>query len=96
MDKPNIDNVITYLSADACRNIEGFCEKIRIIIRKIGGTGGLGNNRTNGDHPNYSIVETGYNIDRVVETIKKTNCVSNLSQKTRPWDSQQNKMEPTK
>ena len=30
--------------------------------QRIGtGTGGIGNNRTNGDHPNYSIVEIGQN-----------------------------------
>ena len=28
------------------------------------GTGGLGNKRTSGDHPNYSIVEIGQNTEQ--------------------------------
>ena len=28
------------------------------------GTGGLGNKRTSGDHPNYSIVEIGQNTKK--------------------------------
>ena len=28
------------------------------------GTGGLGNKRTSGDHPNYSIVEIGQNTEK--------------------------------
>ena len=33
--------------------------------QRIGtGTGGLGNNRTCGDHPNYSIVEIGQNTEK--------------------------------
>ena len=45
-------------------NISGlgiFCQII-IIISAIGtGTGGFGNKRMSGDHPNYSIVEIGQN-----------------------------------
>ena len=32
--------------------------------RIIKGTGGLGNNRTSGDHPNYCIIEIGQNIEK--------------------------------
>ena len=28
------------------------------------GTGGLGNNRTSGDHPNYSIIEIGQDFEK--------------------------------
>ena len=28
------------------------------------GTGGLGNKKTNGNHPNYSIIEIGQNIEK--------------------------------
>ncbi len=30
----------------------------------IKGTGGLGSWRTSGDHPNYSIIENGYNTEK--------------------------------
>ena len=40
-------------------------EPIIIIIIIIGKrTGGLGNKRSNGDHPNYSIVEIGQNTEK--------------------------------
>ena len=32
--------------------------------RIIKGTGGLGNKRTVGDHPNYYIIENGHNTDK--------------------------------
>ena len=32
--------------------------------RIIKGTGGLGNRRTNGDHPNYNIIENGQNTEK--------------------------------
>ena len=30
----------------------------------IRGTGGVGNNRTSGDHPNYCIIEIGQNTEK--------------------------------
>ena len=32
--------------------------------RTIKGTGGLGNRRTSGDHPNYYIIENGQNTEK--------------------------------
>ena len=44
---------------------------ISIVIGTLGshqridkGTGGLGNKRTNGDHPNYCIIEIGQNTEK--------------------------------
>ena len=38
---------------------------IPIIIGALGiGCGGLGNNRTSGDHPNYCIIEIGQNTEK--------------------------------
>ena len=35
------------------------------IAKRFGtGTGGLGNKRTNGDHPNYSIIKIGQNTEK--------------------------------
>ena len=46
--------------------------------QRIGtGTGGLGNKRTSGDHPNYSIIEIGQNTERLEETC----CLGNSSEK---------------
>ena len=39
--------------------------RARYAYQRTGtGTGGLGNKRTNGDHPNYNIVEIGQNTKR--------------------------------
>ena len=45
--------------------------KVTIVIGALGsyrriikGTGGLGNKRTSGDHPNYCIIETGQNTKK--------------------------------
>ena len=35
--------------------------------RIIKGTGGLGNKRTSGDHPNYCFIEIGQNTERSLE-----------------------------
>ena len=38
---------------------------VSIVIRTFGTvTGGLGSRRTSGDHPNYSIIENGQNIEK--------------------------------
>ena len=34
-------------------------------------TGGLGNNRTGGDHPNYNIVEIGQNTEKSPEDLRR-------------------------
>ena len=33
-------------------------------------TGGLGNNETNGDYPNYSIIEIGQNTEKIPEDLR--------------------------
>ena len=52
---------------------EGLVDMIiSIVIGALGtvtknlvqGLGGLGNNRTNGDHPNYCIIESGQNTEK--------------------------------
>ena len=39
--------------------------------RIIKGTGGLGGSRTSGDHPNYSIIEDGQNIEKSREDLRR-------------------------
>ena len=44
----------------------------KVIKRLIGTrTGGLGNKRTSGDHPNYSNVEIGQNHDKSPEDLRR-------------------------
>ena len=39
--------------------------------RIIKGTGGLGNKRTSGDHPNYYIIENGQNIEKTPGELRR-------------------------
>ena len=42
------------------------------VTKRIGnGTGGLGNKRTGGDHPNYSISEIGLNTEKYPEDLRR-------------------------
>ena len=44
----------------------------RYSHQKIGtGTGGIGNKRTSGDHPNYNIIKIGQNTEKSHEDLKK-------------------------
>ena len=48
--------------------------------QRIGtGTGGLGNKRTSGHHPNYSIVEISQNTKKSPGDLRKTCCHSSLT-----------------
>ncbi len=39
--------------------------------RIINGTGGLGNKRTSGDHPNNSIIENGQNTEKSLGDLRR-------------------------
>ena len=42
-----------------------------VTKRIIKGTGGLGNKRTSGDYPNYSIIENGQNTENNPEDLRR-------------------------
>ena len=57
--------------------IGAFGRHQRIGIR----TGGFGNNRTNGAHPNYYIIENGQNTENSPGDSRKICCHSNSSER---------------
>ena len=73
---------------DLARELKKLCNiKVTLISIVIGvlctftkGTGGIGNKRTNGDHPNYSIVQIGQNTEKSPGDLK-TLAVTQTSEK---------------
>ena len=55
-----------------------------VLASKIGtGIGGLGNKRTSGDHPKYSIVEIGQNTEKSPEDLNSSKKPSANAQKSK-------------